>query len=138
MRATPANLARRTSLLFCTGSHILPLLHMMSNPPSHTRTLEVSGRTPLEFGGSGQRRFLNLRIRATQGMPKRKPFNRQALSCISTRTHLEGRLSVELRNLPSSLVRASRGQGFQWPYGRSQSVLTLYRMYIFVFKYVTV
>ena len=50
-------------------------------------------------------------------------------------THdLEGRLSVELRNLPSSLVRASRGQGFQWSYGGSQLVLTLYRMYIFCFQ----
>ena len=33
-------------------------------------------------------------------MPKRKNFNRRALSCTSTRTHLEGRRSVELRNLP--------------------------------------
>ena len=66
-------------------------------------------------------------------MPKRKNFNSRALSCTFTRTHLAGRLSVELRNLPSSLVRASRGQGFQWPYGGSQLVLTLYRMYIFCF-----
>ena len=33
-------------------------------------------------------------------MPKGKNFNQPVLSCISTRTHLEGRRSVELRNLP--------------------------------------
>ena len=48
-------MAGRTLPLFRTGSHILPSLHMTSNPPSHTRTLQVSGRTPLEVGGSGQR-----------------------------------------------------------------------------------
>ena len=48
-------MAGRTPPSFRTGSHILPSFHMMSNPPSHTRTLQVSGRTPLEFGGSGQR-----------------------------------------------------------------------------------
>ena len=69
-----------------------------------------------------------------EGIPKRKTFDRPALSCTSTRMHLEGRLSVELRNLISSLVRASRGQGFQWPYGGSQLVLTLYHMYIFCFQ----
>ena len=40
-------------------------------------------------------------------MPKRKTFNRPALSCTSTRTHLEGRRSVELANL-LSCPRGSR------------------------------
>ena len=34
----------------------------------------------------------------------------------------------------SSLIRASRVQGFQGPYGGSQLVLTLYRIYIFCFQ----
>ena len=46
---------RRTALriphLFRTGSNILPSLHNLSNPPSHTSTVGISGRTPLEFGG---------------------------------------------------------------------------------------
>ena len=33
-------------------------------------------------------------------MSKGKKFNRRALSCTSTRTHLEERRSVELRDLP--------------------------------------
>ena len=33
-------------------------------------------------------------------MPKRKNFNRRALSCTSARTHFGGRRSVVLRNLP--------------------------------------
>ena len=49
-------------------------------------------------------------------------------------THLEGRRSVELMNLSSKPVRASRAQGFQGPYGGSQLVLTLYRIYIFCFQ----
>ena len=65
-------------------------------------------------------------------MPKRKNFNRRALSCISTRTHLEGRRSVKLMNLSFKPVRANRAQGFQGPYGGSQLVLTLYRIYIYV------
>ena len=67
-------------------------------------------------------------------MPKRKNFNRRALSCISTRTHLEGRRSVELMDLRFKPVRGSRVQGFQGPYGGSQLVLTLYRIYIFCFQ----
>ena len=67
-------------------------------------------------------------------MAKRKNFNRRALSCTSTRTHLEGRRSVELMDLPFKPVRASRVQGFQGPYGGSQLVLTLYRIYIFLFQ----
>ena len=67
-------------------------------------------------------------------MPKRKNFNRRALSCISTRTHLEGRRSVEVMNLFFKPVRASRAQGFQGPYGGSQLALTLYRIYIFCFQ----
>ena len=67
-------------------------------------------------------------------MPKRKTFNRRALSCTSTRTHLEGRRSVELMDLPFKPVRASRVQGFQGPYGGPQLVLTLYRIYIFCFQ----
>ena len=54
---TPA--LRRTgglgSPLCRTGSHILPSLGIKSKPLSHTSTLQVPGRTPLEFGGSGQR-----------------------------------------------------------------------------------
>ena len=42
-------------LLYRTGSNILPLPCATSNPPSHTSTVQVLGRTPLEFGGSGQR-----------------------------------------------------------------------------------
>ena len=47
-------------------------------------------------------------------MPKRKNFNRRALSCTSTRTHLDGRCSVELMNLFFKPVRASRAQGALW------------------------
>ena len=65
---------------------------------------------------------------------KRKTFNRRALSSTSTRTHLEGRRSVELMNLSFKPVRASCAQGFQGPYGGSQLVLTLYRIYIFCFR----
>ena len=43
------------SLLYRTGSNILPLSHATSNPSSHTSTVQISGRTVLEFGGSGQR-----------------------------------------------------------------------------------
>ena len=67
-------------------------------------------------------------------MPKRKNFNRRALSCTSTRTHLEGRRSVELMNLSFKPVRASCAQGFQGPYGGSELVLMLYRIYIFCFQ----
>ena len=41
--------AGRTPPLYRTGSHILPSLHITSNPPSHTRTLQLSGRTPLKL-----------------------------------------------------------------------------------------
>ena len=47
-----------------------------------------------------------------------------------TRTHLGGRRSVELMKLSLKPVRASRAEGFQGPYGGSQSALTLYRIYI--------
>ena len=67
-------------------------------------------------------------------MSKRKNFNRRALLCTSTRTHLEGRRSVELIDLPFKPVRASRVLGFQGPYGGYQLVLTLYRIYIFCFQ----
>ena len=67
-------------------------------------------------------------------MPKRKNFNRRALSCTSTRTHIEGRRSVELVDLRLEPVRASRVLRFQGPYGGSQLVLTLYRIYIFCFQ----
>ena len=58
-------------------------------------------------------------------MPKRKNFNRRALSCTSTRTHLEGRRSVVLMDLRFKPVRASRVQGFQGPY-RGTELLPLY------------
>ena len=68
-------------------------------------------------------------------MTNRKNFNQRALSCTSTRTHLEGRPSVELMNLLFNPVRASRAQGFQGLYEGSQLVLTLYRIiYIFCFQ----
>ena len=67
-------------------------------------------------------------------MPKRKHFKLQALSCTSTRTHLEGRRSVELIKLSFKTVRASRAEGFHGPYGGSQLVLRLYRIYFFCFQ----
>ena len=67
-------------------------------------------------------------------MPKRKNVKRRALSCTSKRTHLEGRRSVELMKLSFKPVRASRVEGFQGPYGGSQLVLTLYRIYFFCFQ----
>ena len=39
------------SLSYRNGSNILPLPCGTFNPPSHTSTVGVSGRTPLEFGG---------------------------------------------------------------------------------------
>ena len=39
------------SLLYRKGSNILPLPYKSFNPPSHTSTVGVSGRTSLEFGG---------------------------------------------------------------------------------------
>ena len=39
------------SLLYRKGSNILLLPCATFNPPSHTSTVRVSGRTPLEFGG---------------------------------------------------------------------------------------
>ena len=64
-------------------------------------------------------------------MPKRKNFNRRALSCTSTRTHLEGRRSVEFMNLS---FKPAAWQGFQGPYGGSQLVVTLYRIYFLGFQ----
>ena len=42
------------SLLYRTGSNILPLPCATFNPPSHTSTVQVAGRTPLEFGSSSR------------------------------------------------------------------------------------
>ena len=39
------------SLLYRKGYNILPLPYDFVNPPSHTSTVGVSGRTSLEFGG---------------------------------------------------------------------------------------
>ena len=39
------------SLFYRTGSNILPLPCATFNPPSHTSTVQVSGRAPLKFGG---------------------------------------------------------------------------------------
>ena len=122
-----------------TGSHILPLLHITSNPPSHTRTLQVSGRTPLELWCISQGRCDTRRIRATKGMPKRKTFNRPALLCTSTRTNLEGRRSLELRNLPFQPCPREPRAGvlvaiWRLPIGTD----IVPHIYIFVFKYVTV
>ena len=101
VHATPAKNCRPKIPLM---SHRLPYSAFTSyyffNPSSHTRTLQVSGRTPLELWGISQGSCDTRRIRATQGIPKRKSFNRSAVPCTSTRTHLEGRRSVELRNLP--------------------------------------
>ena len=38
-------------LLYRKGYNTLPLPRESFNPPSHTSTVGVSGRTPLEFGG---------------------------------------------------------------------------------------
>ena len=38
-------------LLYRKGSNILPPFCESFNPPSHTSTVHVSGKTPLEFGG---------------------------------------------------------------------------------------
>ena len=46
-------------------------------------------------------------------MPKRKNFKGRALSRTSTRTHLEGRRSVELMKLSLKPVHASRARGFR-------------------------
>ena len=43
------------SLLHRTGSNIPHLPVATFNHSSHTSTVQVSGRTPLEFGDSGQR-----------------------------------------------------------------------------------
>ena len=40
-----------TSLLYRKGYNVLPLRYNFFNPPSHTSTVGVSGRTSLEFGG---------------------------------------------------------------------------------------
>ena len=42
---------KNNSLLYRKGSNILPLRYNFFNPPSHTSTVGVSGRTSLEFGG---------------------------------------------------------------------------------------
>ena len=60
LRATCTPLLQRPAqkanfLSYRTGSHILLSPCATSNPPSHTSTLQVSCRTPLEFGSSGQR-----------------------------------------------------------------------------------
>ena len=73
----PRRTAGRTPPFYRTGSHILPPLHITSNPPSHTRTLQVSGRTSLELWCISQGRCDTRRIRTTQGMPKRKPSTDQ-------------------------------------------------------------
>ena len=52
--ATCTPVLRRTagleSPLCRTGSHILPSLGIESKPSSHTRTVQVSGRTPSNYG----------------------------------------------------------------------------------------
>ena len=124
--ATCTPVLRRTTSLespLChTGPYIPPSLGIKSKPPSRTRTIQVSARTPLELWCSIQLRCDARRIRATQGMPKRKKINRQPLSCTFTRTHLEGRRSVELRNFPfQPFLREPRGgiSGALWrlPFG---------------------
>ena len=40
-----------TSLLYRKGYNILPLPYDFFNPPSHTSTVGVSGKTSLEFRG---------------------------------------------------------------------------------------
>ena len=74
----PRRTAGRTPPLYRTGSHILPSLHITSNPPSHTRTLQqVSGRTSLELWCISQGRCDTRRIRTTQDIPQRKPSTDQ-------------------------------------------------------------
>ena len=67
-------------------------------------------------------------------MPKRKTFNRPALSCTSIRKHLEGRRSVELRDLPFQPCPREPRAGVLVAYEGSQLVLILYRIYIFCFQ----
>ena len=80
--------------------HFVFTLYLELTPEPNDEHPAGPGQDPLKFGGSGQPRSFNLRIRTTQGMPKRKNFNRRALSCTATRTHLEGRRSVEVRSFP--------------------------------------
>ena len=54
-RHTCEDVPEANSLLYRTGAHILPLPCATSNVPSHMSILQVSGRTPLELGGNGQR-----------------------------------------------------------------------------------
>ena len=49
-RHTCDDALKDNSLLYRKGSNILPLRCATFNPPIHTSTVQVSGRTPLEFG----------------------------------------------------------------------------------------
>ena len=127
-------MALRTLPLFRTDSHILPPLHSLSNPPTHTSTVGVLGRTPSNLGVElkadastfkYERHRACLSVNTSTDEPSYEP---------PTRTHLAGRRSVELMKLSLKPVRASRAEGFQGPYGGSQSVRTLYRIYIFCFQ----
>ena len=117
------------SLLYRKGSNILALPCATFNPPSHASTVRVSGRTPSNLG-------VELKADASTFEYERHR------ACLSVKTStdkpphvpLEGRRPVELMNLSFKPVRASLAQEFQGPYGGSQLVLTLYRIYIFCFQ----
>ena len=51
LRHTCDDALEDNSLLYRKGSNILPLPCAAFNPLSHTSTVQVSGRTPLEFEG---------------------------------------------------------------------------------------
>ena len=50
-RHTCKDVPEANSLLYRTGSHVLPLPCVTSNSPSHTSTLQVMRKTPLKFWG---------------------------------------------------------------------------------------
>ena len=51
VQTTPATTLTKITPFYRKGSNILPLPCGTFNPPSHTSTVRVSDRTPLEFGG---------------------------------------------------------------------------------------
>ena len=135
MHATPAKNGRQNTPFI---SHRFPYSALTSydvqpsEPQEHRARL---GQDPPRIWGLSSALMLQPSNTSKTGHAyKRKNLNRRALSCTSTRTYLEGCRSIELMNLPFKPVRASRVQGFQGPYGGSQLVLTLYRIFFFCFQ----
>ena len=100
MHATPAKTLRKRIPFYIAQASILCLYRVLlptfiaPQPPCRSRA-----GPPSNLGVAVSANVSTFELQATQGMPKRKNFNRRALSCTSTRTHLEGRRAVELRNL---------------------------------------